>query len=211
MTFLELCKRVRQDTGISGDGPASVTGQTGILDKIAVWVKTANNEIQLEKTDWRFLWRLGTGLTTAQKGEYFPADFGIVNLRAISSAHYGNAELTQKDWQWYMNNVLSANRQDEVGLSNYIIVRPDNKVLLWPTPSEQRTLTVNYYRTPVQINQNNDVPVLPEEYHEAIVCLALVKYGNSEEDNYLEQTKRMEYKQWINRISQTQSPQIGFA
>ena len=61
MNFLELCQRVRQDAGVSGEGPTAVTGQSGILSRIVSWVKQANNEIQLKNKDWRFLWAQGEG------------------------------------------------------------------------------------------------------------------------------------------------------
>lgn len=211
MTFLELCKRVRQDAGVSGEGPTSVSDQNGMLGKIVTWVKNANNELQLLNTDWRFLWRLGQGNSIANVSEYFPADFGISDMRSIASFYYDGAAIGLQDWNWYLDNVLATARTEEQGLPRIVATRPDGKLILWPTPNEAAPVVVNYYRKPVPLVNGTDISVIPEEYHEAIVCSALMKYAHSEEDPYLFQTKAAEYKQWINQLNQTEQPQITFS
>lgn len=210
MNFLELCQRVRQDAGVSGDGPTSVTGQTGILSRIVTWVRNANNEIQLKDQHWRFLWAQGSGSTIAKLGEYFPADFGVSKFRTLSVVRYSNKELIARDWDWYQREVAAAGKANEHGIPKYYIVRPDEKILLYPIPSEAETITIDYYCKPIQLINGVDKPAIPEEYHEAIVCRALMFYGHHEEDTYLFQTKLAEFNQWISLMGQTEKPQITF-
>lgn len=210
MTFLELCKRVRQDAGVSGDGPTSVSSQTGILGKIVTFVKNANNEIQLENIDWRFLWAQGDGSTIANIGDYFAADFGISRMRSIGTFTCNGSVLEPRDWDWYMREVKAKGEADRQGEPLYYIPRPDGKIVLFPVPAEAYPVSVDYYRKPVQLDNGTDISVIPEEYHEAIVCRALMFYAHYEEDTYLFQTKLLEYNQWLNRLNQTQQPQITF-
>jgi hypothetical protein len=56
MTFLELCKRVRADAGISGD-MATVLNQQGMMAKLVNWVRQADLDIQRMHTSWAFMWR----------------------------------------------------------------------------------------------------------------------------------------------------------
>ena len=210
MDFLGLCQRVRQDAGVSGEGPTAVTGQTGILSRIVSWVKQANNEIQLKNKAWRFLWAQGSGNTIKMGGEYFPADFGLVKPRSIATFRYNTKTLIERDWDWYQREVKAAGKDNEHGIPTYFIVRPDEKILLFPIPADVGTVTIDYYRKPVQLVNGVDKPLLPEEYHEAIVCRALMLYAHYEEDTYLFQVKLAEFNQWINLISQTEQPQITF-
>ena len=39
MNFLELAKRTSKECGISGEGPSSVAGQSGMNAKVVNWVR----------------------------------------------------------------------------------------------------------------------------------------------------------------------------
>lgn len=210
MNYLELCQRVRQDSGVSGEGPAAINGQSGILARIVVWVKNAHNQIQLKNTDWRFLWAFGEGRTIVGHREYRPADFGVAQFRTIKSFFCDKDELIQRDWDWYLREVKAKGDTDDTGVPQYFIVKPDEKILLYPTPTAEHTVNVDYYKRPVQLVNGTDNPVIPEEFHEAIVCRALMYYAHHEEDTYLFQTKLVEYNEWVNLLSQSQQPQITF-
>lgn len=210
MNYLELCQRVRQDSGVSGEGPTAIEGQNGILARIVMWVRNANNEIQLKNTDWRFLWAQGEGATVVNRRDYFPADFGISKCRSIKSFFCDEDELTQRDWDWYLREVKAKGDIDNTGVPKYFIVRPDEKIVLFPTPTAVHSVNIDYYKRPVALVNGTDKSVIPEEYHEAIVCRALMFYAHHEEDTYLFQTKLVEFNQWINLLSQSQQPKITF-
>ena len=55
MNFLSLCQRLRQECGVDGTGPVSVTGQTGEQKRLVDWIVQAWVEIQEERPDWLFL------------------------------------------------------------------------------------------------------------------------------------------------------------
>ena len=58
MNFLEIAKRVRQECGISGDGPSNVSGQVGMYAKIIGWVQAAHEELQQLHSEWNFDWAM---------------------------------------------------------------------------------------------------------------------------------------------------------
>ncbi len=55
MDYLSLCQRLRKEAGVSGDGPATVVGQTSMYDKLVGWIDTAWQEMQTSRPDWLFM------------------------------------------------------------------------------------------------------------------------------------------------------------
>ena len=76
-TYLEICKRVRQEAGIAGTGPASVLNQTGEYKRVVDWVASAWEDLQNKRSDW--LWMQGdfTFVTIASQDSYTPVEAGI--------------------------------------------------------------------------------------------------------------------------------------
>lgn len=210
MNFLALCKRVRQDAGVSGDGPSSVTGQTDILARIVTWTKNADEQLQLKNEDWRFLWAYGSGPTVAGRAEYHPADLGLSSPRTLSNVVINGEPLESQSWEWYLHNVLSEGRESEQGTPKIFVMRPDNKIMLWPTPNAVFTVHTDYYKRPVALVNGTDEPLIPSEFHEAIVCRALMFYAHYEEDTYLFQTKLVELNEWLSLMGQSQKPSLRF-
>jgi len=65
VTFLELCKTVRQELGISGNGPSNVSS-TIYQEKLLIdWVKAADLLVQRLHPDWDFLWASWSETTSA--------------------------------------------------------------------------------------------------------------------------------------------------
>lgn len=55
MTYLELVKRLRQETGVAGDGPSTVIGQSREMKRLCDWIAQSWVEIQEDQNDWLFL------------------------------------------------------------------------------------------------------------------------------------------------------------
>ena len=89
MNFLEIAKRVRQECGISGDGPTNVAGQIGIYAKIVNWVLVAHEEIQRRSDAWNFDWAEHAQPLTAGVESYHPAtDWGLECKRIDGNGLY---------------------------------------------------------------------------------------------------------------------------
>lgn len=211
MNYLQLCQRVRQDAGVSGDGPSAVTGQVGILARIVEWVKRANYDIQLERQDWSFLWASASGSTIANVASYLPADLGISSVRRIKAMLVDGDSVTLRDYSWYVTDVLQKGATSATGKPTDLIAKPDGNYLLFPIPDKIYPVHSEYYKRPVAITVNTDTPAIPEEYHEAIIAKALMYYADYEEDGYMYQKKQLEYATWLKRLSSTQKPKMEFS
>ncbi|RLC09555.1 MAG: hypothetical protein DRI24_21580, partial [Deltaproteobacteria bacterium] len=55
MNFLQLCKRLRQEAGLTGSGPSTVVDQTGISKQIVDWVNTAYVDVLSQHANWHFM------------------------------------------------------------------------------------------------------------------------------------------------------------
>jgi hypothetical protein len=192
MTFLELCQSVRQDCGIQGSGPVTVTGQTGLTKRIIDWVVQADLDIQNLHPDWGFMWRRFSGTLAEDETEIstasgigrwdlesFVADLGTdTGFRMLSvsfreSFQYVSEKLPDKPYLFY--------------------VAPDNSVsALYPSDDEY-TITANYWLEPVKMTANGDVPLFAERFHRAIVERAKMFFYQDEEVPTLYQIAEKEY------------------
>ena len=55
MDYLALCRRLRQECRVAGNGPASLTNQTMEYQRLITWTNEAWMEIQRANPTWRFL------------------------------------------------------------------------------------------------------------------------------------------------------------
>ncbi len=89
MNFLEIAKRVRQECGLSGDGPVNVAGQTGIYAKVVAWVQSAHEAIQRQSDAWNFDWAEHSQALTDGVESYAPAsDWGLAVKRVDGAGLY---------------------------------------------------------------------------------------------------------------------------
>jgi len=210
MTFLELCQQVRKVSGISGEGPAAVTGQTGILSKIVSWVAKAALDVQLERRDWRFMWATSIGNTQIGIKTYLPGDLSITNVKDLSVVLSGKREITVKKWDWWLENIRKPGLSDRAGMPECITISPDRKIHLYPVPDRVETLNFDYYKKPVSLVANGDICTVPADYHQAIIEKALMYYAQYEDDTYRYQQSSIDYKQWVNLLERDQLPELTF-
>ena len=80
MNYLDLCKRLAQESGISGAGPATTVSQTGQLKRVVDWTSQAWQDIQKMRTDWLFMSKEFTFNTVAATRDYYAPDYSITNV-----------------------------------------------------------------------------------------------------------------------------------
>lgn len=198
MDFISLCRRVRQEAGISGDGPAGVTNQTGELRRIVDWVREAYDEIQMAHNDWLWLRGQFTLLTEDGKRSYAHGDaIDVQTAQPIArfsrwlvddaedpSKIYlqaagvgGQFWLTYFPWE-HFNTIYSIGvQQTTTSMPAHIAVSPDRKLHLGPTPNDVYVVTGDYQRSPQYLSADGDIPEMPSEFHRLIVYGALERYG----------------------------------
>lgn len=184
MNFLEICKRVRQDSGISGD-IAAVTGQQGILAKLVTWVQEANLEIQRSKTEWSFMWRRTSASLVVGKNEYLPADLNMQPFANLETLFVGTKELSEVPWAQLEHDLLS-NGGAPAGEPCSYALSPDGYIVFNRSPLVVAVANIRYHLLPLRMTINTSVSPIPEDYHEAIVQKALQSYARHEQDDQLQ-------------------------
>ena len=172
MTHLELVQELVRLAAISDSGgPTTTVGQTGDYLKAVKYVAAAHQEIQGMFFDWDFLWGNSTFDTSASLATYAGAsDLGIWDADRI---YYNASKLRRVVWQDYIPEDIS-------GQPAFFTIRPDNKILIGPTPDNIYTITYDYYKAPKVLTADADVPYIPSQFQRVIVGRALMLYGNFE-------------------------------
>lgn len=183
-TFLELTQRLRQEAGIAGSGPVSTTFQSGELKRLVDWVASSWNDIQISKPNW--LWMTGQFqfVTTPSQREYTSAQAGIATRFSHWNPRTVRLGLTPPNDETLLmpvsyddyRSVYMTGPQPE-SRPVVVAVTPAQKLALGYVPNDAYTVTGEYQKTPQKLTADADVPEMPEQFHEAILYLALMKYA----------------------------------
>jgi hypothetical protein len=189
MTKLELCKRLRQEASISGDGPASTLNQTGEMLRLVNWIEQAYEEIQNMRQDWLFRTK-EFSFQTISGQKIYPKTYGgytdIRDWKPNSFRVYTTATgIYDEQWLRYLDyNTHFRDYRDfgaastQTGRPFDFSIKPDKSLVLFPIPDATGyTVKGQYYSTPHQMVTDIDEPIIPEQYQLIIVWKALQEYG----------------------------------
>lgn len=212
MDFLALCKRTRQECGLSGDGPAAVGGQTGVYAKVVDWVRAAYEDIQRRASDWRFDWVAETRPLVAGKAAYdLASDWGLaiksldpegLSVRRIGST--GETWLDLVEWATFRPVRLPG----VTGLPVLASVAPDGRLHFHPVPTAGLEVSLEGYLQPQALEQNGDTPRLPERYHMAIVWRAVMYWAAHDEAPGPYQSAERNFRAIMHAAALSELPEI---
>lgn len=205
MTFLELCKALHLEAGMAGAGPASVTGQTGILKKVVDWVARAYLEVQNEEERWRWLWREKTFVTVPGQREYHPTvDLQLENFESWEqdSFYVRRPSAEQRFPVFFIEWAVFRNYTATVPSGQFLhfTFKPDNTLKLDSTPTTAETVEFEYWRGPFEFVNNTDVPAFPAHHHKIILYKALMYYAADEEAPVIYQDAERNYLRYLERL-----------
>ncbi|WP_333609713.1 phage adaptor protein [Arsukibacterium sp.] len=209
MTFLELCNRVRQESGISGSGPLTVINQQAILAKVVEWVRQADLDIQRLQPTWTFLWRIGSAVMQTDERQYSLLDLGLADTNRIKNMTIGDQPLIEMGWDWFkrMGYARNTDRHQPTAYT----YRPDGILMFFPIPDQDYVIEVERSILPTQLQFDDDVSLIPERFHDVIMRKALMYYASHEEDNMLLQVATMRYNDSLAELSAACLPVMKFA
>jgi len=206
MNYLQLCQEFRRLTGIAGSGPANVTGQIGINDKIVAWIADADLWIQRKYTDWQFLRSSVDIVTIASKDEYSLSDIGVTDYgRWIVDEFFINpgtanySQMTEYDYEAWMRSEFRLGVKHENEPDKFV-VKPDGGLVFIDVPDGQYTVRASYYRSPRKMTDNVDVSPIPEQFHIAIILRAKMFLGEYHEDGGLYQSAEKDFKEVFSEL-----------
>lgn len=205
MNFLDLCKRTREEVGYSGTGPSSVIGQLGEMGRLVNKVNSAWLEIQQSRNNWRFML---TELSTSTV-----ASTNLISVSTLKTVDPDSFRIIDDDVNYPLQHITA----DQARYFPELESRPTHfwtdrgKVYLYPTPDKVYTLKGDYYKVPTLMTlANTSIPSLPEEYHEAIIWLAVKNLGAFEESSNTYSHAMTEYRKIFDRMLESETPGIYF-
>jgi len=185
MTYLELCQSLRQEVGIAGTGPATVTSQTGEMQRVVDWVAGAYRELQNRRRNWNFL-RADFSLTlSAATQEYSLATLSLTELaswetcdvRVYLTDTANEMHLTYYPWPDFKRMFLFSTSRTTTGRPTHFTIKPDKSIVFYPVPDDAYTVVGEYFKRAQVLAADADEPLLPEQYHMLIVWQAIVSYA----------------------------------
>lgn len=212
--FLALCRSVRQECGVPGDGPVSVVGQKGVLLKLVNWTAKAWVDIQRKRRDWRFMKASHAGTLAIGKQEYNAADFGI-NKAVLGeidrhSFYLGGDRLPLLFMDWNDWRAARHGINPKTTKPKKWTVNLAGNVLFDSVPDMAYAHTFDYRLAVQRLASNTDKPYLPDDYSDAIVALAVQYYADYEEIAALSRSAQIRHLDAMTDLESDQSPQVSF-
>ena len=208
MTFLELCQRVRQESGVSGSGPVTVANQQAIIAKIIEWVRQADVDIQRLHDNWRFMWRSKGVNLIAGQALYTPLELSLTDMDALLSLDYAGDTLVPLSWEAFKAQRMQVMTQQQ--RPTVYTIRPDGALMFYAVPNQAYTLTAEYTMKVSQMQSDNDISPIPERFHDVILHKALMYYASHEEDSSLYGVANGRYEQALSELAAAELPPITF-
>lgn len=219
MDFLAICKRARQEAGISGTGPVTVTSQTGELGKIVDWVLAAYQDVQNKHASWNFMRFDFSFPTIAATSTYLPSAVNLSeharwetrDMRAYLTATGVSDEnrLTCRPWPELKAHRLIGSVQS--GKPIEFAVRPDKSLVFWPTPDAVYTTVGEYWKRAQTMSANADEPLIPDEFRMILVWGAVRYYAGDQGAAELFALADQNYNRLMRDLERDQLPSVELA
>ncbi len=182
MTYLELVRRLAQEVG------AAVPVQTaqnvdGELARLSTWVNDAWVDIQQLRDDWR--WRQAefevvmpantAVLSTESYPDFYRPVESELYVGAASGVYTPLVFVPFNRWQGFVRA-----RPSVSGVPAYFTVWPDMTVEVYPRPASDTAVRGLYVKQVQTLVNDADTPIMPEQFHMAIVYKAMMLYSGYE-------------------------------
>ena len=219
MTFLQLCQRLRQEVAATGVGPVTVLNQTGEYKRIVDWLAEADEDIQREHDEWRFMVGTFQINTTVGVGSYSAADCvtPITDLRKwkerrikcyLLAAGVTDEQLIPYiDYdEWYRRFGTGPQSNSRPMFWTY---GNDMELLIGPPPADVYRISGEYQKVVSTLVDDDDVPNYPAEFQMLAVHLARVKYGTyTGASEQIQEGDRL-YRKMLSQMRRTQMPRLN--
>lgn len=181
MNYLQLCQRVKLDSGQSGAiVNAESANLTGDDANIVRWVKDAWLEIQ-GLQNWPFLRSRASFSTVIGQREYTLANMGISTLktydRAYGSLTVGTSKYPFQWMDWASFRDLLDYFPAQSGLPQFATITGGRSLKFDFIPNQVATVEFDYYTRPIELTLNTDTPAIDADDQMVIVYRALMMYA----------------------------------
>lgn len=224
MTFLNLVKRTAAECGVDPSAITTVVNQVGEVGRLVDWVASAWVDIQQKHATWRFLRRSTSWPTVEGQSLYTPTEAGIASetfgqwapatARVYHTASGLSSEqwLSYRPWDQFRDLWLFGATRAVTSWPIEVTVDPENRIGVGPAPTAGLTLSVDYYRTPVLLAADTDVPALPPLHSPLIIVYrAMMFYGGYWAAREVYARGEAEYRRLLTRLEADQLPPVQLA
>ena len=212
-TYLELCVKFRKLVGISGSGPAAVTSQSGMNEKITIWVADADEHIQRKWEDWKFLLEPKEVITvTASTSTFTLSTLGITDLaRWIETSFVrdpGTADYQRLSYDMsyedYLKSEMYLGASVTEQLERVFIRSSDNALIFYPTYGSATTVWAAYYKAVTRMSADSSTTPIPTRFEDAILYRAKMFYAEHLEDGSLYMSAETDYDEIMMKLEASQ-------
>ena len=213
-TYVELCQKFRKLVGISGIGPASVINQSGMNEKITIWVADADEFVQRVWEDWNFLIEPKKIITATEGIATFTlADLSITDLAKWRKSSFvrnpGTANYQKLLYDMSFEDYLTSEEylaEEVTGEIYRVIIRSsDDAVIFYPTPASNTTVWASYYKTVTRMSANTSTTPIPARFEDIILYRAKMSYAEHIEDASLYQIAKLDYDKVLAELESSQA------
>lgn len=222
MNYLQLAQRLSVECGVAGTGPAAVTGQSGMNQKLVNWVNDAWLEIQGMHDNWNWMREPFAFNTVAGTGNYDPnTTTNTVTGSLLTDLRYWwpdtfrcqKVSIGVQDEQWLVEweyqvfrNTYRFNVQVNGRPVVFAIMPNDKKVMLGQIPDDTYQISGEYQTLPVSMSAATDTPAMPSHLHMVIVYKAMQFYGLYEAAPEVLSKGNTEFSRLMNQLEREQLP-----
>lgn len=221
MNYLQICNAVKEKTGVSGVAMTTVTGQTGELLRIVNWVNDALMDILGMHEDWLFFLNDFTFPLVTHQQSYTPTQANTTNFanwKTDTFRIYQTSLGFQNEYYMGFQNYDDFRNLYQFGAQRSTFQRPivftvdpAKNLLVGPSPDTiGYTAVGKYYKVPTEMSANTDIPIIPVEYHRAIVFRAMMFYGAYEGAPEVFNMGSSEFDKVLQRLELNQLPPVDF-
>lgn len=217
MNFLQLAQRVYIEGGISGQ-ITSVQNQSGEALRIVTWVAAAYREIlNSDQFNLNFIRKSTVVQLTAGQGTYTKTELGVPTLGqwdtdtmrvALNANLIDETFLIGQRFPEFRDYWDFSTRRDVLSRPLNCTVTPDTNLRIGPKPSAAFYLNFQWLEVPADLQDDGDVPVIPERWQMAIVWRALRHYGMFESAPEVVMRADTNYRDIALMMTLDQSPEI---
>ena len=98
------------------------------------------------------------------------------------------------------------------GFPSRVIIMPDDDLMFEPVPDGAYTILADYYLKPTRMAANDDISLIPEEYHDnAVLGRALMFYANFEDAPEIRSQGQELYGEGIAELENHQLPNQNYS
>ena len=197
MNFLKLCQRTQLESGIQG----LLTSVSGVNQSsqeflIIEAVKNAWIDIQTSRHDFKFRRKeqaltIGTATTIYKLDDIF-TDSEIFSEWITSGFIYDFTPLRYIPYdEWVLIENTTASKPAE------FTIKPEDNTIVFNPVDQNYDITLHYYRSAQELENNLDIPIVSSQFHNLIVYASVLDVSSSSGDLITYQRNALKFSQLL--------------